>query len=66
MTHYDHITQILATADVGFRMCNEVNDRVVEVTKSRHLRYLCRECGKTVCRLSNEAAAYQFLKGEIL
>lgn len=66
MTHYDRITQILATADMGFRMCNEANDREVEVTKSRNLRYLCRECGKMVCCLRDETDAYQFLKGEIL
>lgn len=66
MTHYDHITQILAAADMGFRMRNKDNDREVEVTKSRSLRYLCRECGKMVCCLRDETDAYQFLKGEIL
>lgn len=66
MNHFERMTQILATADSGFCMRNKDNQREVEVTRSTCLRYLCRECGKTVCRMSNETAAYQFLKGEIL
>lgn len=66
MNHFERMTKILATADSGFCMRNKDNKREVEVTRSTCMRYLCRECGKIVYRTSNETAAYQFLKGEIL